>query len=108
RLIVVPYYPITDEMLDLITRLNLSKIAKRLAKRRDIEFTYGEEVIDLVKSRCTEVESGARAVDAILTHSLLPTISKEYLVRLAAGEPVTGVAVSVKDDDFHYEFGAAE
>ena len=108
RLIVVPYYPISDSMLDLITRLNLKKIAKRLATRRGIEFTYGDELVDLVKSRCTEVESGARAVEAILTHSLLPTISREYLVRLAAGESVARVAVTVADGDFHYEFGGKE
>jgi len=106
RLIVVPYFPISDEMLDLITRLNLRKITKRLAANRGIQFAYTDEVVDLVKSRCTEVESGARAVEAILTHSLLPAISRKYLEQMVIGEPVEQVTVSVKDGDFLYEFGA--
>jgi type VI secretion system protein VasG len=105
RLIVVPYFPISDTTLDLITRLGLRKIAKRLADNRGIEFTYTEDVVDLVKSRCTEVESGARAVDAIFTHTLLPAISETYLEQLVQGTPVTTVNMEGKDDDFSYLFG---
>ena len=104
RLIVVPFYPISDDVLLSITRLQLGRIEKRLAENQKIPFTYDEGVIDLIASRCTEVESGARMVDAILTHTLLPTVSQEYLTRLMEGQTIEKVQISVKDGDFEYSF----
>ncbi len=104
RLVVIPYYPISDEVLKLITRLQLRRIEKRVVENHGVPFTYGDEVVDLVTSRCTEVESGARTVDAILTHTLLPEISKEFLTRLAEGGEIAKVHVDVADSDFTYSF----
>src|SRR5205085_4583325 len=72
RLIVVPYYPIGDAMLKSIIKLQLGRIGKRLAANHKVPFSYDDDVVQLIADRCTEVESGARAVDAILTHTLLP------------------------------------
>ncbi|KPK76876.1 MAG: AAA family ATPase [Phycisphaerae bacterium SM23_30] len=104
RLVVVPFYPIGDEVLQAIIRLQLSRIERRLMENQKIPFTYDEEVVELVNSRCTEVESGARMVDAILTHTLLPAISQEYLQRLAEGKTIEKVHIGVKDSNFRYEF----
>jgi len=104
RLVCVPYYPITDEVLRLITKLQLGRIAKRLAENQRIPFSYDDNVIDLIASRCTEVESGARMVDAILTHTLLPEISEQYLTRLMDGEAVERVHIGVADSDFRFDF----
>jgi len=104
RLVVVPYYPISDEVLRLITRLQLGRIAKRLRENQDIPFTYDDAVVDLVTQRCSEVESGARVVDAILTHTMLPAISREYLGRVVEGGEVARVHIGVADDDFTYAF----
>jgi type VI secretion system protein VasG len=104
RLVVVPFYPISDDVLKKIICLQLGRIEKRLADNQGIPFTYDAAVVDLVASRCTEVESGARTVDALLTHSLLPAISSEYLNRLLAANAVTRVHVAVKDGEFAYEF----
>jgi type VI secretion system protein VasG len=52
-------------------------------------------LVDEVARRCTEVESGARNVDHILTRTLLPEISKEFLAKMAAGEGISRVHVSV-------------
>ncbi|MBM4039863.1 MAG: type VI secretion system ATPase TssH [Planctomycetes bacterium] len=104
RLVVVPYYPISDEVLRLIIKLQLGRIRKRLAENRRIPFGYDESVVDLVKSRCTEVESGARAVDAILTHTLLPAISEKYLTEVIEGREIKKVHVGVADSDFKFEF----
>ncbi len=67
-------------------------------------FSYGDDVVKLVVSRCNEVESGGRVIDAILTNTVLPRISHEYLTRLAEGRPIKRVALEVRDGDFAYAF----
>jgi len=64
--------------------------------------------VELIVSRCSETESGGRMIDAILTNGLLPDMSREFLGRLLEGKPLAGVQVSVKDQDLHYEFAAAQ
>ena len=104
RLVVIPYYPITDSMLKMITRLQLSRIERRLKENHNIPFSYDDEVVDLIAERCTEVESGARVVDAILTHTMLPQISRQFLTTMVEGHPIDRVHISVKDSDFAYSF----
>jgi type VI secretion system protein VasG len=104
RLVVVPYYPLSDEMMGNIVRLQLGRIGKRVADNHGIPFEYGDDVVALVVSRCTEAESGGRVVDAILTNTVLPHISREYLQRLTAGQALKGVRLSVQDGDFAYGF----
>lgn len=104
RLVVVPYYPINDETLGLITRLQLDRIGRRTTENYKIPFDYDAEVVDLIASRCTEVESGARMVDAILTNTLLPEIGQELLTRLMESKTAERVHVGVKDSEFTYSF----
>ncbi|MHC4742284.1 MAG: type VI secretion system ATPase TssH [Planctomycetota bacterium] len=104
RLVVVPYYPMNDEMLELITRLQLDRIGRRTQQNHQIPFSYGDDVVDLVVGRCTDVESGARMVDAILTHTLLPRISEELLTRLMEGKTAKRVHIETRDGDFTYQF----
>ena len=104
RLVVIPYYPLSDAMLRSIIRLQLSRIQKRVTENRDITFSYDDSVVDLIASRCTEVESGGRMVDAILTQTLLPEVSRELLTRLMEGTPPQKVAVTVKDGNFAYHY----
>ncbi|MDX2119090.1 MAG: AAA family ATPase, partial [Planctomycetota bacterium] len=103
RLVVIPYYPISDEMLTAIIKLQLSKIQKRLLATHKAPLTYDDSVVKLVASRCTETESGARAVDAILTHTVLPTLSRSFLERMMRGEPVRKVHVGVDGSEFVYK-----
>jgi type VI secretion system protein VasG len=104
RVVTIPYYPLTDEMLKNIIRLQLGRIEKRVRQNQKIPFTYDDSVVDLVVSRCTERESGGRMVDAILTHTLLPAVSTELLNRLLQGKTISRVHVGVKDSDFEYAF----
>ncbi len=104
RLVVIPYYPLSDEMLKLIIKLQLSRIQKRVAASYDVPMTYDDSLINLVASRCTEVESGGRAIDAILTQTLLPEISEQFLRQMMDGGKITKVHVSAKDDKFDYQF----
>lgn len=104
RLIVIPFYPLSDEVMGLITRLQLGRIQKRVQQNHRIPFSYDDGVVDLIVSRCTELESGGRMVDAILTNTLLPRISAEFLERTMAGSPAGRVHIGVTDNDFAYEF----
>jgi type VI secretion system protein VasG len=105
RLVVIPYYPLSDEMLGNIVRLQLSRIRKRIAENHRIPFEYDDDAIKLIISRCTELESGGRMIDAILTNTVLPRISQEYLQRLSEGRPLTQVKLRTDGGEFAYDFG---
>jgi type VI secretion system protein VasG len=105
RLVTIPYYPLSDEMIGSIVRLQLARVAKRVKESHGVPLTYDDKVVKLIVSRCTELESGGRMIEAILTNTLLPRISREILVRLGEGRPVKSVSVSAPGDDFEYTFG---
>jgi len=104
RLVTIPYYPLSDEMLGQIVVLQLKRIKKRVEARYQIPFEYTDEVVKLVVSRCTESESGGRMIDAILTNTMLPDVSREFLNRMMEGKPIEGVQVGVADGNFSYSF----
>jgi type VI secretion system protein VasG len=103
RMVLIPYYPVRDEALKQIIRLKLSKIQRRLQENHKIKLTYDDAFLETVASRCTEVESGARNVDNILTNSLLPDISRKILSSMAEGEKMSVIHVGVGEDgEFSY------
>jgi type VI secretion system protein VasG len=104
RLVVVPYYPISDVMLKSIIQLQLGRVAKRVQAVHNAPFTYDDAVIKLIASRCTEVQSGARAVDAIITHTILPAVSGEFLKRMMDGRAIKGVRVRAEGADLQYSY----
>ena len=104
RMVTIPYYPLSDEMIGNIARLQLRRITKRIHESHKVPFVYDDEVVKLIVSRCTELESGGRMVDSILTNTLLPSISKELLIRMMEGKPVTKVATTVANGEFQYAF----
>jgi type VI secretion system protein VasG len=104
RLVVIPYYPLSDEMLGNIARLQLGRIAKRVREFHKIPFTYDDDAVKLIVGRCTEVESGGRMVDAILTNTVLPAISQEFLTRTMNGQVLNGMQLSVAGGEFEYRF----
>ncbi|MFL6632564.1 MAG: type VI secretion system ATPase TssH, partial [Massilia sp.] len=104
RIVTIPYYPLSDEMLGQIVKLQLNRIKKRVEARYKIPFEYGDDVVKLVVSRCTESESGGRMIDAILTNTMLPDVSKEFLARMMEAKPIERVRVGVADGNFTYEF----
>jgi type VI secretion system protein VasG len=104
RLVAIPYYPLSDEMLGQIIRLQLGRIKKRVEARYKIPFNYTDDVVKLVVSRCTEGESGGRMIDAILTNTMLPDISREFLNRMLEGKQIERVEVGAADGSFTYQF----
>jgi len=105
RVALVPYFPLGDASMRKIVELQLGRIRRRVQENHRAEFTYAPEMVAGVAARCTEVESGARNVDHILTRTLLPEMSAEFLARMAEGKPIAKIHVSMNDDGtFRYEF----
>jgi type VI secretion system protein VasG len=98
RMVLIPYYPVRDEALKQIIRLKLGKIQRRILENHKVKLTYDDAFLNEVASRCTEVESGARNVDNILTNSLLPDISRKILGGMAEGEKMTSIHVGIGED----------
>ncbi len=104
RIQTVPYFPLSDEMLGNIIRLQLGRIKKRIAENHKAVFTYSDDVVTTIASRCTEIESGGRMIDAILTNTILPKLSEEYLRRTMDARPLKTINIGVANGDFDYAF----
>lgn len=95
RIVIVPYFPLKDSIMRQIASLKLGKVARRVREHYDAEFTWTDAVLDHIVSRCTEVDSGARNVDRILTGSLLPRMSSEFLGRMAEGLSISKAVAGI-------------
>jgi type VI secretion system protein VasG len=104
RLLVLPYYPLSPAMLGGIVKLQLDRIVRRIRENHKIALTYDQAVVDLIVSRCNEVASGGRMIDAILTNTMLPEMSVALLERQMSGEEVEAIRVGVGAEGFSYGF----
>jgi type VI secretion system protein VasG len=104
RLVTIPYYPLSPHMIAEITKLQLNRIKKRVETTHDVPFNYSDAVVDLIVDRCQEIESGGRMIDAIVTNTMLPDISAEFLRRMMEGKPVNAVNIDVEASNFVYNF----
>ena len=108
RMVLIPYFPVRDENLKQIVRLKLGKIQRRLRETHKVALVYDDTLVNAVAMRCTEVESGARNVDNILSNTMLPAVSTLLLESLATGERPGAIRVGVDDDgEIMYELTAA-
>ena len=98
RTAVIPYYPLRDENMRKIVRLKLNKIGKRIKANHGAAFEYDESVVDAIAKRCTEVDSGARNIDNILTGTVLPEVSGHVLERMAAGGGISAIRIGASED----------
>jgi len=104
RVKVIPYYPISDDVLAEIIELKLGRIRERIAANHRAQFSWDESLVDAVLARCTEVDSGARNVDHILNGTLLPELAQQVLGRVAQGARIERIAVRAGEDgDFEYK-----
>ncbi|WP_119459030.1 type VI secretion system ATPase TssH [Rhodospirillaceae bacterium SYSU D60014] len=95
RVTLVPYFPLGDSVIRQIIELQLGRIRRRVAETYKAEFTHDPNLIEAIAERCREVESGGRNVEHILSRGLLPEMSARFLARMADGEAITSVHVSV-------------
>lgn len=104
RLVTIPYYPLSPDMIGKITVLQLNRIKKRVIESHNVPFEYSDAVVEEIVNRCHELESGGRMIDAIVTNTMLPDISAEFLTRMMEGKSVDKVAIDVADGEFTYSF----
>jgi type VI secretion system protein VasG len=95
--VVVPFYPIDDQMLDRITRLKLNKIVRRVEANHGAYMTYDDAVVAALCARCTDTDSGARTIDNILTGSILPEIAQSVLAKMAEGSRIEMIKLKAED-----------
>lgn len=98
RLVAIPYYPLTDETLEQIVKLNLGRVADRLAAHHHAQLQYEQNLVKELVSRCKVNEIGARVVEQVLHQTLLPGLSRELLSRIASGQKVTSARISLSPD----------
>jgi type VI secretion system protein VasG len=104
RVVTIPYYPLSDQMIEAIAGHKLRGIARRLLAGHGAELVIGAGMMDTIKARCIEIESGGRMIDAILTNTLLPELSRQVLNRKLEGNSLTRVTVAGDDAGFTYAF----
>jgi type VI secretion system protein VasG len=104
RVVVVPYFPLSDELLGAITRLQLSRLVKRVQQNHNAALVVSDEAVRLITSRCVEVESGGRMIDSIITGTLVPRLGREILNRSLAGGSLSRATVGVDNGDFSFTF----
>ncbi|WP_171208216.1 MULTISPECIES: type VI secretion system ATPase TssH [unclassified Ruegeria] len=104
RLVTIPYYPLSPDMLGEITKLQLNRIKKRVQQAHGVPFEYTDAVVEEIVNRCQELDSGGRMIDAIVTNTMLPDISAEFLKRMMEGQEVSKVVINVTDGEFTYGF----
>jgi type VI secretion system protein VasG len=103
RMVIIPYFPIRDEALKRIIVLKLDKVRRRIQETHRVELAYDEKLIEEIARRCTEVESGARNVDNILTNTLLPEVSRLLLERIVEGDKPASIRVGLAENgSFEY------
>jgi type VI secretion system protein VasG len=104
RMVTIPYYPLSDAVLGQIIRLQMGRISARIRANHGAELEYADDLVKLIAARCTEPESGGRMIDAIVTNTLLPAISRELLNRIASGHSTRRIGIAVAAGDFRYSF----
>ena len=102
RIVSIPYYPLSGKMLGGIVRLQLDRIGRRIRENHDAAFVYDQAVVDRIVSMCNDPDSGGRMIDNIVTNTLLPALSREFLKRTLAKEKLAEAKVTVADGDFSY------
>ncbi len=104
RIVTIPYYPLSGEMMGKIVRLQLGRIKRRVEENHRIPFVFTDAAVSLIVKRCDNPEAGGRIIDSILTNTVLPKISIEYLGRTSRGETLQSVTLDAADGDFTYAF----
>jgi type VI secretion system protein VasG len=102
RIVSIPYYPLSDTMLGGIVRLQLDRIGRRIHENHNAAFVYDDPVVEHIVSLCNDPDSGGRMIDNIITNTLLPALSREFLTRSLAKEEPKEARVSIVDGAFTY------
>jgi type VI secretion system protein VasG len=102
RIVCIPYFPLSDSMLDSIVRLQLDRVVRRVRDNHGASLLYADDVVDHIVSKCNDPDSGGRMIDNIITNTLLPALSREFLKKSLAKEVITEARVTIDNQDFAY------
>jgi type VI secretion system protein VasG len=103
RIVAIPYYPLSPEMLAGIVRLQLGRIGKRIEDNHRARFVAEPSAVDHIVALCNDPDSGGRVIDNVITNSILPALSREILKRSLAREEIHEARVSAANGAFVYE-----
>lgn len=104
RIQTIPYYPLSTEMLEKIVDIQLNRVVKRIKNNHEIKLEYSLDVLSYIVARCTELESGGRMIDSLLTNSILPEISLTLLSNMACDVKINVVSIYVENDQLKYQY----
>ena len=104
RLSVVPYYPLSSDVLAQVVALKLSRIKNRILNNHDATFAWDGLAVSAIMAKATELESGGRMIDAILSNNVLPEISRTYLNSVLEGVPLKAVNLTAENGELKLQF----
>ncbi len=102
RIVTIPYFPLSNSMLDGIVRLQLGRIDRRIRDNHNASLVYDDAVVSHIVSKCNDPDSGGRMIDNIVTNTLLPALSREFLRKSLAKEEITQARVTIENNNFAY------
>ena len=102
RIVTIPYFPLSNSMLDGIVRLQLGRIDQRIRDNHGASLFYDDAVVSHIVSKCNDPDSGGRMIDNIITNTLLPALSREFLRKSLAKEEIAQARVTIENNDFAY------
>ena len=100
RMEVIPYMPLSKEVLNEIVKGKLARLETLFKTRYGAEVVIEDSLIEEILNRATRSENGARMLEAIIEGQLLPPVSLALLNKLAAKEPVVRISLSAQDGEF--------
>ena len=98
RMSVVPYRPMDPEILADIAKLKLGGLAKRLHDTHGLETTFEDSLIEHLVARCTEGETGARALDHAMRGALMPNLARALLEKMAGEDMPPTLSIGLDDE----------
>jgi type VI secretion system protein VasG len=104
RIVTIPYFPLSNAVLEGIVRLQLGRIGQRIRDNHGASFVCTDAVVDHIVSKCNDPDSGGRMIDNIITNTLLPALSREFLRRSLAKEQITQARVTIENGEFAYDW----
>jgi type VI secretion system protein VasG len=102
RIVTIPYFPLSPKVLGDIVRLQLNRIGTRIKENHTVTFVYHDAVVEYIASLCNDPDSGGRVIDNIITNTLLPALSREFLKHSLAKEELKEARVTIADGAFAY------
>ena len=103
RINVIPYIPLSDDILTEIAAIQINKIIKRVKKHYNAELIYNDDVIEYIIANCQNAGSGARNIHTILQNRVLPLLSEVLLSSMIDDKEIYSISLLVKDNEFELE-----